>query len=135
MSFEEAYGHYTYTNMNPYQASGSGYVGGQEPYYPPGMHPLWSTSGSFIVSMLQLRGSYSPKHLRSLELHHQPWYTAAGNAGYNDTQHPAHSVELGVDIRLAVRCVQRLHSLGVGLPTVPAVPAAPAIPIARTGEL
>ena len=41
MSFEEAYGHYTYTNPNLYQASGSGYAGGQEPYYPAGMHPSY----------------------------------------------------------------------------------------------
>ena len=35
MSFEEAYVDYTY---DPYQASDSGYAGGQELYYPPGMH-------------------------------------------------------------------------------------------------
>ena len=74
------------------------------------------------------------EHLGSLEPHHHPWYTPATDAGYNDTQYPAHSAELGVDIRLAVRRVQRLHSLGVGLPTVPAVPAAPAIPAVRLGE-
>ena len=38
MSFEEAYGHYTY---DPYQASGSGYAGGQGAYYPSGMHPSY----------------------------------------------------------------------------------------------
>ena len=38
MSFEEAYGHYTY---DLYQASGSGYAAGQEPYYPAGMHPSY----------------------------------------------------------------------------------------------
>ena len=35
MSFEEAYGHYTY---DPYQAGSSGFAGGQGPYYPAGMH-------------------------------------------------------------------------------------------------
>jgi hypothetical protein len=50
MSFEEAYKHYTY---DPYQISGSGYAGGQEPYYPAGMHPSYgpqvgpSSSGCF----------------------------------------------------------------------------------------
>ena len=41
MSFEEAYGYYTHTNPNSYQAGGSGYADGQEPYYPPGMHPSY----------------------------------------------------------------------------------------------
>ena len=35
MSFEEAYGHYTY---DPYQADNSGFTGGQGLYYPVGMH-------------------------------------------------------------------------------------------------
>ena len=35
MSFEEAYGHYNY---DPYQAGSSGFVSGQGPYYPAGMH-------------------------------------------------------------------------------------------------
>ncbi|KAG2650706.1 hypothetical protein PVAP13_1NG199338 [Panicum virgatum] len=43
MSFEEAYGHYTY---DPYQACSSGFAGGQGPYYPTGhngtQHPVHS---------------------------------------------------------------------------------------------
>ena len=88
---------------------------------------LWSIGGSFIVSTLQLRGSDSTEHIGSLEPHHHPWYTIVANAGNNDTQHPAHSAELGVDIRLAVRRVQRLPPPGAGLPVVPAIPAALAI--------
>ena len=61
MSFEEAYGHYTYTNPNPHQASGSGYAGGQEPYYPLGTHPSYgpqvgpSSSAHFNYEDLILR--------------------------------------------------------------------------------
>jgi len=41
MSFEEAYGYYTHTDLNSYQAGTSGYVGDQGPYYPPSMHPSY----------------------------------------------------------------------------------------------
>jgi len=41
MSFEEAYGYYTYTDPNSYQAGSSRYAGDQGPYYPPGMHPSY----------------------------------------------------------------------------------------------
>ena len=39
MSFEEAYGYYTYGDPNAYQAGSSGYGGDQVPYYPSGVHP------------------------------------------------------------------------------------------------
>ena len=39
MSFKEAYEYYTHADLNSYQAdSNAGYGGGQETYYPPGMH-------------------------------------------------------------------------------------------------
>jgi len=42
MSFEGAYGYYTHTDPNSYQAGSSeGYAGGQRPYYPPGMQPSY----------------------------------------------------------------------------------------------
>ena len=47
------------------------------------------------------------------------------------TQHTAHSGELGVDLRFAVRCLERLHSPWAGLSAVPAITAVPAT---RTGE-
>src|SRR6185312_521548 len=61
MSFEEAYGYYTYTDPNSYQAGSSGYAGDQGPYYPSGMHPSYgpqvgpSSSAFFNYEDLVLR--------------------------------------------------------------------------------
>ena len=60
MSFEEAYGHYTY---DPYQASSSGYAGGQEPYYPAGMHPSY---GPQVGPSSSARFNYEDPILRSI---------------------------------------------------------------------
>ena len=84
--------------------------------------------------MFQLRGPDPSEHRGPFEPHQHTWDTAAGDAGHDDTQHPAHSEELGLDICLAVQRVQRLHSLGAGLSAVPAISVAPAVPAPRIGE-
>ena len=71
------------------------------------------------------------KHHGPFKPHHHPWYIVAADAEHDGTQHPAHSGELGVDLRFAVRRLERLHSPCAGLSVVPAIPA---IPAARTGE-
>ena len=60
MSFEEAYGHYTY---DPYQASSSEYAGGQEPYYPAGMHPSY---GPQVGPLASARFNYEDLIMRSI---------------------------------------------------------------------
>ena len=60
MSFEEAYGHYTY---DPYQASSSGFAGGQGPYYPAGMHPSY---GPQVRPSSSARFNYEDPILRSI---------------------------------------------------------------------
>ena len=60
MSSEEAYKHYTY---DPYQISGSGYAGGQEPYYPAGMHPSY---GPQVGPSSSARFNYEDPILRSI---------------------------------------------------------------------
>ena len=63
MSFEEAYGYYTHTDPNSYQAGSSGYAGGQEPYYPPGMHPSYGPQVGHSSSTLF---NYEDPILRSI---------------------------------------------------------------------
>ena len=60
MSFKEAYGHYTY---DPYQASGSRYAGGKEPYYPAGMHLSY---GPQVGPSSSARFNYEDPILRSI---------------------------------------------------------------------
>ena len=60
MSFEEAYGHYTY---DPYQAGSSGFAGGQGPYYPAGMHPSY---GPQVGPSSSARFNYEDPILRSI---------------------------------------------------------------------
>ena len=60
MSFEEAYGHYTY---DPYQANGSGFASGQGPYYPVGMHPSY---GPQVSPSSSARFNYEDPILRSI---------------------------------------------------------------------
>ena len=60
MSFEEAYGHYTY---DPYQASNNEYAGGQEPYYPASMHPSY---GPQVDPSSSARFNYEDPIFRSI---------------------------------------------------------------------
>ena len=60
MSFEEAYGHYNY---DPYQASSSGFTGGQGSYYPIGMHPSY---GPQVGPSSSARFNYEDPILRSI---------------------------------------------------------------------
>ena len=64
MSFEEAYGYYTHTDPNSYQAdSSAGHAGGQEPYYPPGMQPSY---GPQVGPSSPARFNYEDPILRSI---------------------------------------------------------------------
>ena len=76
----------------------------------------------------------SSEHHGPFEPHQHPWYTAAADAGHDGTQHPAHSGELGVDLRFVVRRLERLHPPWAGLSAVPAIPAVPATPAIPGGE-
>ena len=60
MSFQEAYGHYTY---DPYQAGSSGFTSGQGPYYPAGMH---SSYGPHVGPSSSARLNYEDPILRSI---------------------------------------------------------------------
>ena len=60
MSFEEAYGHYNY---DPYQADSSGFVGGQGPYYPAGLH---SSYGPQMGPSSSAHFNYEDPILRSI---------------------------------------------------------------------
>ena len=60
MSFEEAYGHYTY---DLYQAGSSRFTGGQGPYYPAGMHPSY---GPQVGPSSSPRFNYEDPILRSI---------------------------------------------------------------------
>ena len=60
MSFEEAYGHYTY---DPNQAGNSGFTDGQGPYYPAGMH---SSYGPQVGPSSSARFNYEDPILRSI---------------------------------------------------------------------
>ena len=73
------------------------------------------------------------EHRGPFESHQHTRDAAAGDVGHDDTQHPAHLGELGVDLCLAVRHLEHLHPPWAGLLAVPAVPA-PAVPAARTGQ-
>ena len=63
MSFEEAYGYYTYTDPNSYQAGSSGYASDQGPYYPPGLH---SSYGTQVGPSASARFNYEDPILRSI---------------------------------------------------------------------
>ena len=60
MSFEEAYGHYTY---DPYQAGSNGFAGRQGPYYPAGMHPSY---GLQVGPSSSARFNYEDRIIRSI---------------------------------------------------------------------
>ena len=60
MSFEEAYGHYTYDS---YQAGSSGFADGQGPYYPVGMHSCY---GPHVGPSLSARFNYEDSILRCI---------------------------------------------------------------------
>jgi len=63
MSFEEAYGFYTHTDPNSYQAGSSGCAGDQGPYYPTGMHPSY---GPQVGPSSSARFNYEDPVLRSI---------------------------------------------------------------------